>query len=82
MPSAGQGEEVNTMAEVQCSSCGRTAEVSDQWRQCPKCGYVVCHSCRSQNEEEQKEIEKLRKGDAYDRLIVTCPSCSYGMVRF
>ncbi len=68
------------MAKVKCTTCGHVEEASDNWYKCPECGYTICHRCGKQQQKEQKDLEKIRKGNAHDRLEATCPSCSHGMI--
>ncbi len=65
--------------EVKCSSCGHTGTVDEGWSRCPECGHTTCHRCGTQQKKEKQDLEKLRKGDAYERVTTICPSCGYEM---
>lgn len=67
------------MAELKCSSCGHTGEANDKWLKCPECEYTMCHRCGIQEKKEQENLKAIRTGDAHDRAMATCPSCTYDM---
>ena len=64
-----------------CESCGMDYTADEGWVECPDCGKVYCLHCTDQMRKENREIEKLREGDAITRLQILCPSCSIEMLR-
>jgi|GEM_PF-1103105 len=69
------------MAETKCSSCGHVGEANESWLKCPECGHTICHRCGDQQKKERKNLETIRNGDVYDRVITACPSCNHDMLR-
>jgi len=64
-----------------CESCGLEYVPNEGWVECPECGKGYCLRCSDKMRQEQKDIEKLREGDAVTRLQILCPSCSLEMLR-
>jgi predicted RNA-binding Zn-ribbon protein involved in translation (DUF1610 family) len=67
--------------EKKCDSCGMTHMPDNGWVTCPDCGKVLCPRCAEQESHEDRQIEKLREGDAVTRLNVLCPSCAIQIIR-
>jgi hypothetical protein len=63
-----------------CDSCGINYVPGEGWMACPGCGRVLCPHCSELESHEDRDIEKLREGDAVTRLQVLCPSCSIEMI--
>jgi len=67
------------VAELKCRSCGHIEESGENMLECPQCGYTLCRRCGFQKQKEKKDLEKLRKGERFERVTTICPSCGYGM---
>jgi hypothetical protein len=63
-----------------CDSCGIKYVAGEGWMSCPGCGRVLCPQCAEGESHEDRDIQKLRDGDAYTRMQVLCPSCSIEMI--
>jgi len=63
-----------------CDACGIKYVPGEGWMSCPGCGRVLCPQCAEAESHEDREIEKLREGDVYERMQVLCPSCAIEMI--
>ena len=70
------------MDNIKCSTCGKAGDKEKDWMKCSDCGYVVCPHCGHKEREEQVKLDKLRSGDAHDRISILCPSCVHKMTPF
>lgn len=64
-----------------CEYCGAEHIEDEGWAKCRDCGKIYCPDCAGKMDMERRDIQTLREGDAFERLMVLCPSCSLDMLR-